>query len=421
MRKVLKYAGYLLLGIVIIAGGLALFIAIRGVPRYDPGHVTLKVISTPERVARGRQIAEMLCAGCHLDPTTQILTGRQMTDLPEKFGTVYSRNITRDSAQGIGMWSDGEIAYLLRTGVKRDGSFVPVMSGLKHISDDDLQAIIAFLRCDDPMVRAAPVVDRKSDYSFFTKFLCLVAFKAGVYPETPITTPDSSDKIAYGRYLVTGRNECYACHSEDFATVDFTTPENSAGYLAGGNPLIDVNGKTVYSRNITPDRETGIGLWSEAEFVRALRDGFRPDNTPLRAPMERYPTLSDNDISAIYAYLRSVPAIRNAPKQSEVMIASVAETAAPGGVAKGSLYYKYSCYSCHGQAGIGSCDLRGADRKYPSDDSLIAWIRDPSKFVHDSKMPTWNGVIAEEDYLPLASYVRELGRNAATAQPVSRR
>jgi mono/diheme cytochrome c family protein len=418
MRKVLKYAGYLLLGAIIIAGGFALFIAMRGVPKYEPGHVSLKVEVTPERVARGRNIAGMLCAGCHLDPTTQVLTGRRMTDLPEKFGTVYSRNITQDSVQGIGAWTDGEIAYLLRTGVRRDGSFAPVMSGLKHISDEDLQSIIAFLHSDDPMVKASPVVDRNSDYSFFTAFLCLVAFKEGIYPEKPVVAPDSSDKVAYGRYLVTGRNECYACHSEDFSTVDFTVPENSKGYLAGGNPLLDVNGKTVYSRNITPDRETGIGSWSEAQFSRALREGFRPDNTPVRPPMERYATLSDNDVSAIYAYLRMVPAINSAPKQSEVLVAS----AAPGGATKGkSLYYKYSCYSCHGENGIGSCDLRGADKKYPDNDALIAWIRDPSKFVHDSKMPTWNGVIAEEDYLPLAEYVRELGRRAAAAGPVARR
>lgn len=76
-------------------------------------------------------------------------------------------------------------------------------------------------------------------------------------------------------------------------------------------------------------------------------------------------------------------------------------------------FHKYGCYSCHGETGFGVCDLRGADKKYPDDSSLVAWIRDPSKTVPDSKMPTWNGIIQEKDYPALCTYVRELGRKAS--------
>ncbi len=414
MKKLLKILLYLIGGIVVIAGGFALFILIRGIPSYEPEKVDLKVEVTSERVEHGRKIASVLCAGCHLDPTTQVLSGKHMDDLPEFFGTIYSRNITRDPVKGIGKWTDGEIAYLLRTGIRRTGEFVPVMGGFRHMSDDDLESVIAFLRSNDPMVAPAAVDSRESDYTFFSKFLCLVAFEPGPYPKTRITAPDSNDKVAFGKYLVTARMECYACHSADFATNNADVPEQSEGYLGGGTMLLDVNRKAVYSRNITLDPETGIGNWNEAQFSRALRDGFRPDNTPLRYPMERYSMLTDHEVSAIYAYLQTVPKRKNKVQASEVLTAD-AGGAAGGAAAGKEIYYKYACYSCHGTTGIGNCDLRGADRKYRSNDQLIAWIRDPSQFMPGTKMPTWHGVIREEEYAPLAEYVRELGRAPAAA------
>ena len=75
-----------------------------------------------ERVARGKLSIEMLCAGCHMDSATGGLTGKRMPDLPTQFGEAWSRNITAHPVKGIGSWTNGEITFLLRTGITRDGS-----------------------------------------------------------------------------------------------------------------------------------------------------------------------------------------------------------------------------------------------------------------------------------------------------------
>ena len=403
MRKAFKILGFTLLAILLLVGATAAYIAASALPSYPPGQVQLTVDVTPERVARGRRTADMLCVACHLDVDTGKLSGHRMPDLPPQFGIAYSANITQDRETGIGAWTDGEIAYLLRTGVKRDGSYAPPwMVKLPNLADEDLKDVIAFLRSDDPLV--APVQHKRppSEPSFFSKFLCRVAFKPLPWPEQPIPRPDSADPVAVGRYLVNAHAQCFGCHSADFATNDDLHPEKSAGYLGGGNAMPDMTGRKVVTTNITFDETTGLGKWSEDDFVRALRFGVRPDRSVLVYPMVPYPELTDGEARAIYAYLRTVPHIQNAvprPAAQEVT----------GGDAGRAAYYRYGCNSCHGDTGLGMFDLRKGARDFPTDEALIAYIRHPEQFKPGVKMPTWDGVIAEEDYAPLAAYVRKLG------------
>jgi mono/diheme cytochrome c family protein len=406
VRKVLKILAFALLAVVLILGAAAAYIALSGIPRYTPGKVQLTVDVTPERVARGRRTADMLCVACHLDPDTGKLSGRRMPDLPPQFGAAYAANITQDRETGIGGWTDGEIAYLLRTGVKRDGSYAPPwMVKLPNLADEDLKDVIAFLRSDDP--RLAPVKHKTppSEPSFLTRVLCRVAFKPLPWPERPIARPDPGDAVAVGRYLVNAHAQCFPCHSADFAKVDDLHPERSAGYLGGGNAMPDLSGRKVLTANLTFDEETGIGKWSEDDFVRALRFGVRPDRSVLVYPMVPYPELTETEARAVYAYLRTVPPIRNAvprPAAQEVAGADAGRAA----------YYRYGCNSCHGDTGLGMFDLRRGARDFPTDEGLIAYIRHPEQFKPGVKMPPWDGVIAEEDYAPLAAYVRRLAVSA---------
>src|SRR5262245_33091247 len=108
VKKIFKLLGIALLVIVLAAAGAALYIQARGIPHYAVQTIDLKVESTPERVERGRKIASMLCAACHLDPTTGRLTGKRMADMPPQFGEAFSLNITRHPEKGIGRWTDGE-------------------------------------------------------------------------------------------------------------------------------------------------------------------------------------------------------------------------------------------------------------------------------------------------------------------------
>ena len=137
MKKALRYL-FIVIGILLlIAGGFAAVVALRGVPDYKAEHVDLKVSITPERVERGRQLSAMICYDCHLNRNTNKLTGKRMDEI-KQFGVIYSKNITRDPEHGIGKWTDGELLYLLRTGIKPDGRFLPVMAKLQKMSDEDI-------------------------------------------------------------------------------------------------------------------------------------------------------------------------------------------------------------------------------------------------------------------------------------------
>jgi mono/diheme cytochrome c family protein len=406
VKRALKVIAALLGLLIAAVGGFLLFVQIDGIPKYPVEKIDVKVESTPERVARGAKLATLLCATCHLNPTTGALTGKRMLDAPKEFGEIFSRNITQHPDKGIGKWSDADIVYLLRTGVRPDGQYYPPwMAKLPHMSDEDLASIVAFLRSNDPRVAPAnvdpPGVTRPS---FLSKLLSHVAFKKMPYPDHAIVAPPKSDKVEYGKYVVMGL-DCFSCHSADFKTNDFQNPDKSVGYLGGGNPVLGLDGKAVPSANLTSDDATGIGKWSEAEFARAVREGVRPDGHVLRYPMVPMASLDDEEVSAIYAYLRSIPKLRHA-----VARAPFAE--APAGGGGKALYLKYACFSCHGDKGVGIGDLRKAKVDFPDDAQLHAWIRNAPSIKPGVIMPKFDGVIAEADYAPLMKYVRELGAAA---------
>ncbi len=314
MKKVLKVLLVIVIVVALLAGGFSLFISIRGIPNYgakDPG---IKIVPDSARIERGRILANMLCADCHMNRETKKLTGADMD--PEHklpFGSLFSQNITQDKTVGIGDWTDGQIIYLLRTGIKRDGQYSPPwMAKLPNMSDEDIASIISFLHSDDPMVTADATPDRPCEPSFLAKFLSLIAFKPFPYPDHAIPQPDTTNKIEWGKYLVWNL-DCFSCHSLDYAKNDYLTPSKSLGYLGGGNKMPE----GIYSANLTPDNETGIGNWTEEQFVKAVRFGIKPTGT-TRLPMKPYNMLSDSEAKAIYAYVRTVPPIKNAVNRNEI-------------------------------------------------------------------------------------------------------
>ena len=121
------------------------------------------------------------------------------------------------------------------------------------------------------------------------------------------TPARAEDPVERGRYLVTGNVGCGNCH----------TPWDADGQITGremaGGLVIDEPAFTAHVPNITSDRETGIGTWTDAELALAIREGRRPDGTLIGPPMpiELYRGIADGDLAAIVAYMRTVPAIRN--------------------------------------------------------------------------------------------------------------
>jgi mono/diheme cytochrome c family protein len=313
MKKVFRIVGALVLLVVVAIAGFATFVAARGVPTYEaPKPAPITVARTEAQVLRGQKIASMLCVQCHSTPG-QKLKGKLMPDLPAEFGEVWSANITQDQEHGIGRWTDEQIIHLLRTGVRPDGRYAVVMPQFANMADVDIQAVVAWLRSSDPVVQPDPTPTHVNNFNFLVKMLTNTVMKPLPAPSAPILIPDTTDQVAYGRYVADGLISCYACHSADFKSMNPLHPELSEGYYGGGNPMLNMQKQVVYSANLTPDEATGLAAhYTEANFVKAVRYGQRYDGTPLRYPMIPHSGLSDSEVKAIYAYLQTVPAIKNA-------------------------------------------------------------------------------------------------------------
>lgn len=311
MKNLLKTLG-IVLGFVVmaaVAGGM--YISFSDLPSYENKAPQITVIADSASLAEGQRIVTTLCASCHTSSDGR-LGGGYMPDA-EMFGRIYAPNITQHPKYGIAGYTDGELAYLLRTGIRKDGRYAPPwMPKFPHMSDKDLNSIIAFLRSDHEIVQPSNNVAPPSKASFFGKFLCKVAFEPLPYPENPIVAPSSDDKVAFGKYISTGKFECFGCHSSDFATVDMMHPELSEGYFGGGNVLKDMEGNEIITPNLTMDDETGIGKWTEEEFINAVKFGKRPHGQPmLRYPMMPFVQMTDGEASAVWAYLKTIPVIEN--------------------------------------------------------------------------------------------------------------
>lgn len=315
MKKLIKRKGIRIaliallsvVGLIVLAGATIHF---RGIPSYEVHAPDLDIEYTPERIAKGERLVSMVCAECHRGPGNK-LVGKKLLDIPLEFGTAYSANITQDPEHGIGQYTDGEIAYLLRTGVKKNGDYCPpYMPKFPHMSDEDVYSIIAYLRSDAAPVQPVAQPSTPCEPSFMTKMLCNVAFKPLPYPEKKIVAPPIADKVAYGKYVVQGMVNCYDCHSANFKTNNSMVPEESAGYLGGGNPMLNLDGEVVYAPNITLHK-TGIAHYDEASFIRAVKQGVRPDGTPINYPMLKLTAFTDEELAAVWAHLQTVPKIDN--------------------------------------------------------------------------------------------------------------
>lgn len=132
-----------------------------------------------------------------------------------------------------------------------------------------------------------------------------------VRPTTSEVVEATPERIARGAYLVNTVGACGACHDGRNGG-DLKNPADPERLLAGGNYLRDDGGISVWISNITPDKETGIGNWTDDEIIRSIRDGVKPDGSFLfpAMPFAAYRYISDEDVRAIVAYLRSVPPVK---------------------------------------------------------------------------------------------------------------
>ena len=219
----------------------------------------------------------------------------------------YGPNITSDPETGIGAWSDEEIARVIRTGVRRSGQLSFFMKfSLGPMSDEDLTAVVSYLRSVPPVRHRAP----ESTPGLVARML--VRF-ATIGPDPvdgiPHVAADGTVNVERGRYLVTGPAGCVGCHSP-------VSPDDPLGLwegheLAGGDPMpSEMDSSFEFTPpNLTRDPTSGIaGLWTEEQFVTRMRSGERAYVDSIM-PWECYSRMPESDIRSIWAYLRSVPPI----------------------------------------------------------------------------------------------------------------
>lgn len=287
-RGWLKWVGTILAGLLTLVIALVTVAAAYGLyqfysPRGNPV-AELKVAGTSDQVARGQHLANSLCVSCHSTNGELPLSGGRnvAADSPLPIGSLVSVNLT--PAGPLKDWSDGEILRVLREGVDRDGHPLLVMSGngVRYLSEEDKQAVIAYLRSQPPVPNVTQDPPDQPD------LLLAAMVGAGiVQAQQPLVgAVPSIQKGAtadYGKYIV-DFEDCRTCHGQD---------------LTGGTSPVAPHGPSLRV----------VKGWTLDQFVATIRSGKDPTGHMLSdvMPWKDVSRLDDTELGAVYAYLKSLP------------------------------------------------------------------------------------------------------------------
>ncbi|MCU7550531.1 hypothetical protein OCK74_15540 [Chitinophagaceae bacterium LB-8] len=262
---------------------------------------------------RGKNLVFNICGGCHYDRTINKFVGKHLNDLPKIAGTLYSANLTHSTTHGIPpQYTDAELFYLLKTGISKTGKFMPYMMR-PMMADEDVNDIILYLRSNDSSLEAADTTVGKTHINLIGKIGLRHLASPQPYNKG-VPRPDENSPVAYGRYLVAVIG-CYHCHSQKARTLNYLDAEKTKGFLVGGMKLKGPSGKKLYGPNLTPDKQTGIGNFSEEDFRKAVTEGIRPTGKKLSPPMPKFTHLTENQVHALYSYLQSLPPVHHEVKR----------------------------------------------------------------------------------------------------------
>ncbi|PTX90644.1 c-type cytochrome [Opitutus sp. ER46] len=290
--KVLKFLGY-------AAGTLAAAIALGATGIYFASNAKLSrhfavnarpvvIPSSPEAIARGEHLARTRgCVDCH----GANLAGAKVMD-DGAMGRIHGTNLTRGRGSRTAVFTDSDWVRAIRHGVAPDGRALFLMPSeeYSHFSDEDLGSLIAYLK-------TVPAVDQANvPLAFGPVTRALLAFGKMKLAATTIdharihpATVAKAVTVDYGRYLANG---CTGCHGANF----------SGGKIEIGPP------DWPPARNLTPHPTGDLARWTEADFVRALREARRPDGAEISPVMPRaFAGLDDIELRALFAYFRSLP------------------------------------------------------------------------------------------------------------------
>jgi hypothetical protein len=312
MKKAFKVVG-IVLAILVLA--VVAFITYVKTALPDVGEAAdLKIEATPERIERGRYLANAvnLCMDCHSTrdwtkfsgPITPGTFGKGGERFDQKMGfpgVYYSKNIT---PAGISRYTDGELYRVITSGVNKEGkAMFPVMPYKYYgkMDDEDIYSIIAYIRTLEPMENT--IQESVSDFPFNVIINTIPA------KGTPEKRPDPSDRLAYGKYM-TNASGCIECHTRvDKGQI---IPELA---FSGGREFAFPDGSIIRSANITPHPSTGIGKWTEEYFIQRFKayadssyvaPSVAPGEFNSIMPWTMYANMTAEDLGAIFTYLQSV-------------------------------------------------------------------------------------------------------------------
>jgi len=279
----------------------------------------LSVRPTASKLERGKYLANHVCVcmDCHSTrnwnefsgPLVEGTIGKGGEVFDQRFGfpgSFYSKNIT---PSGIGDWSDAEVLRAIASGVSKNGqALFPIMPHphFGKMDKDDLESIIVYLRTLKPIENIVP--ESKADFP--------MNFIINTIPKEPRFSkkPNEHDDVAYGSYLFNAAS-CSECHTKHEKGEPIEGME-----LAGGFEFPMVTGGIARSANITQDKVTGIGKWTEADFVKRFKsytDSTYVSNKVVKGnfntvmPWTMYGGMNEQDLKAIYAYLKTIKPIHN--------------------------------------------------------------------------------------------------------------
>jgi mono/diheme cytochrome c family protein len=288
-RKVVKWGGVILSGLFTIVLTLLSIVMLIGMVKiYSPRNapvLDLAIAGTSEQIARGEHLAGSFCASCHSATSELPLTGGVDLgkDFPMPLGSYVSVNLT--PAGPLQSWSDGEIFRAVRNGIDRNGQLLFAMSGARgrHLSDEDIQAIIAYLRSQPAVAHETQTPPDQYNP------LALILVGGGVIPEAePLITeviamPPKSPTAEFGQYILSYQ-DCVLCHGAD---------------LSGGKP-----GQLA---PIGPNLSLVQG-WTQEQFISTLRTGVDPSGHALnnQMPWKNVGRMDDEELAAVYTYITSL-------------------------------------------------------------------------------------------------------------------
>lgn len=304
------------------------------------------VAGTPSEMAkRGEYLAAAgNCVSCHTTDGGSPFAGGLAFETP--YGTIYSTNITSDPETGIGQWTLEEFTRAMRHGERRDGEHLyPVFpyTSYAKVSDEDVEAIYAYLKTVEPTNYTPP----ENDLSFPYNQRWALGLWKSLFLEEGQFEPDpaQSEEWNRGAYLVEGLGHCGMCH----------TPRNLLGAndtglaMTGGTYMTRVEGKlSAWSAPNLTSAKNGLAMWSVEDLAEYLKLGvshragvFGPMNKVVVNSTSR---MSEEDVRAMAVYLKSLPANSQ----------DVGEPASEDVLRTGSLQYDIHCGSCHLPTGKGS-------------------------------------------------------------------